>query len=382
MILVCTRDPGGTRAILPALPSLSGRFALEILGLKFSEKLYRDAGWNVSTLADYSVSDLSPESMAKLLQVSGAGAILTASTDWRQSDSIEPRLVAAARKLGIPSVGVLDHICNLSERFGLGHAWSETTFLPDLLCVPHPTAIDRLMELGVERSRLALTGYAWLDGLNAGRQDQVARGDVARVADLFGKRDFHLVCLFAGELMTEASLAGGAEWYGFDENTTLDALIPRLRSHCRMLDRNIHLILKPHPKDNSLGKYLCRTEEGKGLTVSMSPGELDRNLLLEYCDVVFGMTSMILLDSVCLGRPTVSLQLGLRREDVVVTNECGASLPIYNTTTLDTELDLILTSPDRRKELAALTRNFDNDGRSTERLVDSVTKFLSVRGVS
>ncbi|MFZ3131540.1 MAG: hypothetical protein WA125_10685, partial [Desulfosporosinus sp.] len=78
------------------------------------------------------------------------------------------------------------------------------------------------------------------------------------------------------------------------------------------LKRNITVLIKLHPKEDadSFSRHLINIP--KGLRIVIDKDTEPRKLILAS-DLVCGMSSMFLLESIIIGKPTLSVQIGLCR---------------------------------------------------------------------
>lgn len=147
---------------------------------------------------------------------------------------------------------------------------------------------------------------------------------------------------------------------------------------------NAHLVVKPHPSDRvSELESLC----GKRRKVSFCDKNEDISILIKACDVFMGMASTTVLQALYIGRPVITIDFP---ESGVVSPyfESGATWVARSSEEIITYLEL-LTSEGNSAERSAkeLARGrfvkemaYLPDGRSTQRVVNLISKILAERG--
>ena len=216
-------------------------------------------------------------------------------------------LVKAARACGLATAGFVDGFANASFRFR-GTTSSPLAYAPDVVFVPDEPTRRAFVELGLDGSRVLVTGHPYHDDVLRKRDALEAEGvEAVRRRVLHAPRDARVIT-FVSELSTgfdaaqfqrssEYTLTGRGQRSGRTE-IVLEEVIDAVRA-CR--DQNLYLVLRLHPKNTraELGSLVDEvdhvSEGGMALEVAFAS------------DLVVGMTSMLLVEASLLGRPTLSV---------------------------------------------------------------------------
>lgn len=282
MIFAVAINPGGLRAISPVVDQIPDA---QLYILDSLEPLCTDSRASRHQLFHHT----DRQAVEALVQQHRPHLILTASSvRHTQGGQIENWFRQCARVLHIPSVCVLDHWCNYQMRFTSDDAHPFDS-LPDLLCVMDARARRELIAAGFPAPRLVITGQPAFDRLfhESGPQRTGWRRE-ARAQ--WGIADTTFVCGFISEPV--AADCGQARRY------TETAVAGDIARALAAVPGSV-LVCKPHPREG-IGKY---TQLGL-----REPAALPPHTFVAACDAVVGMTSVLLLESLLLGTPTISFQ--------------------------------------------------------------------------
>lgn len=214
-------------------------------------------------------------------------------------------LIAAARALGVMSVGAVDAPVNADYRFR-GRTEEPLHHAPDWLAVPDSWTREAYVALGYPPERVAVSGHPQYDRVlsvkeQLDREDRLQRREI-----LFPGVSETPVIVFAAEISDglvhhfhrspEYTLAGRG---GRDGRT--DIVLEEFLDAAALLEPEPYLVLRLHPKNTSeeLAPYLPEFR-----LVSRTEPPLE---LVHAADLVVGMSSMILLEAAIMGRLTLSI---------------------------------------------------------------------------
>jgi hypothetical protein len=228
-------------------------------------------------------------------------------------------MVDRCAERGVPTVGVVDSPIAASHRFR-GKSSEPLTHAPDWLLVPDAWTVSQYVALGYPRGRVVACGHPHWDFVRAfGEEMRGAQRDLRTM--LYPEApETRPILLFAAELSTgldprewrrsaEYTLTGRGHSAGRTEivmEEFLDAVgrLPE-RPFC---------VLRLHPK-NELQQFKAYLTEFDQVSQAEYPLEV-----LLGADAVVGMTTILLLEAVLLGRPTLSVvPRECEREWLVVT---------------------------------------------------------------
>jgi hypothetical protein len=323
-IVVVTGDPGGANALAPVVSRLRDEGRVDLHSL-----VYREARsvWTKRALPFEAL----PESRegfdpASALRERGAQLLLTGTSynpvEW------EKRFILAARSLGLPSIALVDAWVNYRLRFSDDHG--RLAFVPDLVAVMDEAARAEAIAEGLDAHRLVVTGR-----FTPERRAQIRR-------DLGVPPDGRLV-MFASQpiallLGTDAS---NPLFPGYTERTVLGGLAKALESIARRHPAPLTLAVRPHVRENAAE---LRLPEARGVRAVLAAAVDSRELALA-ADLVTGMSSVVLMETALLGRPTVSLQPGLRLRDTLPSNRTGLTTPVYRAEDVEATIEAAMFGP-------------------------------------
>jgi hypothetical protein len=250
----------------------------------------------------------------------------------------EPRLWELARAGGAPSLAVLDSWVNLDVRFRDGR--------PDFVGAVDREQVGELTALGFPADRVVVTGHPFLAALaeKAPLPENGAAGPV-RV-------------LFVSEPIAEDHARGANRPFGFDQMDAF-AVVHGAALACARAGIEVEVVVKFHPYEEPacFQRAMASLPAPPGLTErALPPGEAPAPWL-EWAHLVCGIGSMLLLEAIAAGRPVVSVQPGLAREDTFIASRRGF-VPLLTDADASAALARIIGSAEERRGLLARNRDF------------------------
>lgn len=373
-IIATSWHPGGANAILPVIRRLNqeGRADIVTIGHQYSEKIFGKGGIEYKTLGSYNLNDVSVDSMFSLLEKESPNIVFTGTSiqDDKNRDTIEHTLTLAAKGRGIKSLSVLDlWDINCTKRFRDIYSESrELKFLPDKIAILDKLCEESMLKQGFPKEKLVITGNPYFDELIK-LKEQFGEEDVHRVKSELGI-DLDSYLLFYGASPIEHHY--GNE-FGYTEKTVLRELLDAVKK----LEgrKKISVIVGVHLRANK--QDLEQIAEEYKLPVIVSQSYPPRTAILAS-DAVVSSTSTALVESTYLGKPSISLQPGLKKDDLLITNKLGVTLPVYKHGEIGGVLEKLVFDKNYAAELSerGKTKGFGIDGKATERVTDLVYKML------
>lgn len=215
-------------------------------------------------------------------------------------------LIDVAKWRKIPSIGLVDSHQHIGGRFR-GDTDNPLAHAPDWILVPDMTAADNAARYGFNMEHTIVCGHPSFDRI----RDRRAKLDVLGRAELRGKllpdAGTRKVLVFAAE--PSVNVYGGA--YTRSSDYTLQGrpesmyrtaiVLDELLRFLSSLSEDIYTILRPHPAstDEELADFYGAFD--------MVARDDDIYDLLYAADITVGMSSILLLEAVLLGRPTFSI---------------------------------------------------------------------------
>ena len=369
-ILVFSRDPGGANAVIPLVKPLRDQGCDVLLyGKDVALGKCRAAGLDVRDIMD-SVTEISSNAVDSFLSNESLDVIITGTS---ADDFTEKLIWKAGEKLGIPSLAIVDQWVNYGLRFSdhgvndIGEYARDRFFpyLPTRIVAMDDYARMEMIADGLPEERIAVCGQPYFETVLASRNDDVGN---ARFNALKGFTQDDFVVLFASEPMTTTYGAGALDYWGYTELTILTALISSLEKIAEEAERRIVLVVRPHPKEGR-SHFMEIVGECRHVRCSFDSGSTPWELM-NRADLVCGMSSMFLIESVILGRPVLSIQIALRREDPFVLARRGITRSVANWEELDTRLRDIIINGEVEVSTFEIIRN------PVERIIMEMEKLL------
>ncbi|MCH7744752.1 MAG: CDP-glycerol glycerophosphotransferase family protein [Chloroflexi bacterium] len=354
-------DAGGAAALAPVIARLRREN-----GCSVDSYAYRQACriFDLQGLDTISLDE--PEGLGEVRRIltdSTPDLVLTATSIGEAS--LEMQFIAEARRLGIPTLTVLDFWSNYVERFTGAANRALLGFLPDRIAIMDSRAQEEMESLGFPSDCLEITGQPAFDVLQNLR---LASTSITRTAirQTYSIGDSDLLVLY---LSSPVSSHRGADesssgYLGYTEHTSLRLLLDELETLSGELQGSIHLLVKPHPRDPA-----DNFDGWKGNRVRLEVvSQADTRQLILASDLVVGTVSVALIESCLLGRPTISLQPGLKGEDMLPSNRWGATTAVYDARDLQKAIiDLLIDEYAQQSHLGNMPTEL-TDGRAAERV--------------
>jgi hypothetical protein len=215
-------------------------------------------------------------------------------------------LVAAARRLGIPSAGLVDSPVYADRRFR-GTSDEPLFHCPDILLLPDARSVTSYATLGCAPDRLNLCGHPLYDYVRR-RRDELARTDRAALrARLFpglGNRPLYLFLAAPIDAFDrESSYRNAGYTLAGRGHSTFRSMIAleEVLDAARLDARRPAVALRLHPKNDPADFESCRGE----LAAVMQGGDVHESVWA--ADAVLGMPTMLLLEAMLMGRSALGV---------------------------------------------------------------------------
>jgi len=291
-VLIMARDAGAAAALAPVARSLmSGEDAsATIVAYGKAAAVFEAHGLPALAFPE----EPAASEVASLLHRERAIALLTGTSMRTERDAA---FWAGAAERGVPSLALLDHWRNYSERFTVERPFDR---MPDVIAVMDAAAARECERRGCPPERLRVTGHPHLDSLTPATpaERRRARRELGVEA---GRR----VVVFASEPLSRHYGRSSAEplYLGYAEHESLAAV----RDALAELDPAALLLVKLHPLEES-GTFVDLVDRG-GPEIRVLRAYPPR-ATIAAADVVTGMTSTFLLEAVLMGAPALSVRPG------------------------------------------------------------------------
>ena len=341
--VVCvSNDPGGGSAVLPVVRELGERghnIWSYLAGPSVDIFRYKAPELDYEAVED----DVSPNLAQSLLDQKETSILVSASGTYNK---VEHTFRVAARALGIPIVAVCDYWYDYSASFGREQSGVLVQSLPDIVCVPDEISrSDLCREIGFAPNNVVVTGPPALEDsvCSFHAASDMNRDKWRRKYDV-GKEQTTIVffsdAFYTGpnglyEEAAEGKLFddSGQSIFGYTPPEILENLINVLVEESTRIGRKVNLLVKPHPREHpeKLISILDAMEDQ--LVTANLLTNVPAVELMSVADVVFGMGSVVLIESALNGKPTISLQIGLLEQDIFdpcMGNTLGYTIPVFD----------------------------------------------------
>lgn len=268
-----------------------------------------------------------------------ARALVTATSHY---EPFESTLWRIARERACPSLALLDSWSNLPRRFAQAR--------PDYLGAIDERQASELMQLGFLKSQILTVGHLWLGAL---RSNNGVRAAVPRTPKGVTR------VLFVSERIAGDVAGGQNEPYGFDEFDSFRVLHRAANSAARAGTR-VSLTVKFHPYEEP-APFLQRARSLTqiiGVDLRYVSGGDDPYPWVLWSDLVVGIGSTLLLEAMLLGKPVISVQPGLRREDTFAASRMGLAQTITDPREAEDRLARLIQNKHERSATRALHKPF------------------------
>lgn len=329
-ILFFSRDPGAANCIIPVYQKIinDSNYQVELFGKDFALEKYIEEGLQGENITEYKLK-IEEKDIKKFLQ-SRKYDLLVLGTSV---DIIERLLCKVAKEIGIKTVVILDNWMNYKERFVL----EGEVYFPDFYCVMDDIAKREAVESGVPESIIKVTGQPYFETVFK-RQNEISDEYKKGIKNKL-KLNKEKVIVFASEPIKES--ADISNRLGYDQIIIFKKFIDSLlKAHNKYQDKDIAVILRLHPRNQAnIFEELLEKYNLKSNIKIIIDRELNSQEAISISDLVVGMSSMFLIESLLFGKKIMSIQIGLKEYDPFVLNRFGKLKSILNEEELEKQLE-------------------------------------------
>jgi hypothetical protein len=394
-VLATSWHTGGINAIIPVVKRISeeGRVDIVTIGHLNSENVLKDRGVSFKTVSDYGLSDVSVDSMERILDIEQPNLVLTGTSaqDAVNGDVVEQTVTLAANTRDIQSLAVLDYWANYSLRFNDIYTREKHRFLPDKIAIMDDLALQDMVAEGFNRDNLAITGNPHFDDLE-GKARNFPDSEKRAIRDRLGFSGDFPFLFYAGGAFLEVKAQ-----YGYWDQDILEIIVNSLSELPEKRQPYVALSLHPGVLDPAqkredlprLAEYIngIRYEKIK-LVLGKEPWikidsqkyfvdpDLKSQKLAIVSDLTMTASSTLGIEAVYMGKPCVSLQPNLSSEvDPLVISRNGI-IPVGYTPEFCRGIVLSAANPDDYNHIIERAACFRTDGKATERVTNLVYDML------
>lgn len=226
-------------------------------------------------------------------------------------DTVEPNFIKIAKEMGVKTVSFVDFWNKYPERFICGGK----RVLPDKILVVDNIMQKEMIGHGFLSEIIEVVGNPHLE-------------NICENSKWFKRRkndDDRIKIAFFSQPIAELYGYSQADinWLGYNEITIVEALIRCINKICEKKVK-IELIINLHPREGDgelLKKVLSAHKNEISKKLSIAVVKMNSLKLINEVDLVLGMCSIVLLESVILGKSTLSIQINSNNKFKFVVTE-------------------------------------------------------------
>lgn len=314
-ILLFSRDPGGANTVIPLVAALRERgYEVRLFGKEIALEKYSKAGLDGIDITGF-VSEITQGAIKDFLLSERPEFIITGTS---ASDYTEKYLWKAAEKLNIPSFAILDQWINYGIRFSrystaeieeYGKAKSHQ-YLPTKILVMDEFAKAEAIIDGIETSRILVTGQPYFETLIK-EKEKITSSQLDKIKRKLNLKDDDFIITFASEPVSIDY--ANIDYWGFTEKTIFAELVEGVKRISAGLEKRISIIIRPHPREDedSFNETISSLGERINIVVDRNSSSME---LISLSDMVAGISSMFLIEAAIIGKPVLSIIIGLNKE--------------------------------------------------------------------
>lgn len=322
-ILLFVEDPSAANYAALLLP--------EFIRQGWSARLYASSvacGWLQSRDVAFNECAAGADALS-LLRETNPRCVLVGTAE--NPDTLGLHLIDAARMAGIPSVAFIDALMSAAYRFS-GAGADELAHAPDRLLVPDRMTCDVFVSLGYPPQHITVCGHPQYDETRAlARQWEEAGGPGSFRRRLFpdvasGRRILTFISEGApryGRLPRRPSREYGFIGRGTDKGRT-KIILEEVLDAVSVLAERPYVVFRAHPTESADEYAEYKTEID-----FFSSGGLPLELVYAT-DLTVGMTSMLLLEAVLLGRLSLAVLAHVTEADLLPNVRNGLTPHVLN----------------------------------------------------
>lgn len=229
-------------------------------------------------------------------------------TGTSYTSKIELKFIKTAKKRDIPTYSYVDHYTSFLERFNYNNEY----IYPDTICVLDERAKSIAINNNTS-SNILITNNSYLTYLKSW-VPSLSKEDFFKENNIPSD---HKLMVFAPDPLSNIN---GKAKYGFDETDITNNLIDALNNNADQFSKTILGIkLHPNQKKENILPLIQKIRSVKVIVLE----NVHTNSLLYFSDVVIGMFSNILIESLVLKKNVVRILIGLTAEDPLFDNKVG-----------------------------------------------------------
>jgi len=371
--LCFAREAGGAEALAPVIKKLNRSYNVLLLAKDFAMNNFQQHNLEPETYSTHS-----EESLTTLIQNRWDGlmpdVVLTSATSLPWNDMTERLLWLWARQHSIPSIGVIDQWQNYGLRFSGCSSDEYLAYLPTRITTLDERARQEMINEGIPGELIVVTGQPALDALFDERK-AFTQSDRKAIREKIGAEQDAFLVLF----VSEAFQRDFSDSLGYTEASTLEFLIRTLSAIVAETAMKLHLVVKYHPQNTPADfAGIDFNQVQSKFSISIMRQEIQPRPLALTSDLVVGMTSVLLVESIILGLPTTSVTLNCKKDVDLVAIQVSALPWLRAEGEAAESISRLIKDADFRKRWLERQKTLNVLPNATERVTQEVENLLRV----
>ncbi|MDA1303632.1 MAG: hypothetical protein O2999_04935 [Nitrospirae bacterium] len=359
------QDPGGAEVIAPALVALKkchkDDYDLEVIARGEAVRVFESSGISFSRFEGDSHQKKWSQYAEQILHQKRYDIVFTATSSV---PSPERLFIRASKKLGLPSISILDSWTNYRDRFlEPGETQLCDGYLPSYIGVANQFGLAEMEALGFPPHILRVVGHPGINEFlrRAKGQQEEAQNHIRRTLNLDGK--ISIVVFFSQPIEVYNQMRAPSSDPGYSETDVLNGLMQAI---LRLPERVI-LLVKPHPKEPIENFFHIKVPNVYVVN------HIDPDWLAMAADAVVSMTSGMLVKAFLHGKPVLSIQPNLHGYDQSVLSRAGCITTIRDAGRL---VDCLVEALSGSTSPPSHDFDWDlKDGQEIERILNLIKEF-------
>jgi hypothetical protein len=348
-ILLFSRDPGGANTIISLVKPLEERGCqICLYGKDAALAKYAHANLNYANIMDV-IEDVTLSSVERLITNEKPDLIITGTS---ADDYTEKFIWNVSEKLKIPSFAIMDQWVNYGVRFS-NYGVSELReyaknrlhpYQPSKILVMDEIAKNEAVKEGLEPTRIEITGNPYIETLFF-KATEITKDKINDIKKRFGVKSGDFFITFVSEPISdtyqETDLSG--HYWGYSERIIFRYLLSSLSEAVNSGQNRIIIVLRLHPKERKNNFYDIINDFNHSNILIYIDKDSDPLELVLASNLVCGMSSMLLIESMVLSIPIMSIQIGLIRESPFLPDRLGIAKSILTEADLKRNLKMAIS---------------------------------------
>ena len=371
-VLAVAHDTGVANGLFRPILKLNEDKELETIVLSEgpSRNVFDNQQIKYKTLQDYGLNGISEDNVDFVIYKEKPDLILTG---FSEEVMLEKYFIGNAKSKDITSFTVLEGYTNYLKIVSDNEIKNPFMYMPDYICIMDNFILEEMLRLKFDKNKLILTGNPYFDDLFA-LKNSFNEEDLRKIRkELNIDENGYLITFFSQAIKKVLDKNSEQRSRGYNELDVLSMLESSLNE---LNIENLNLLIKLHPKEDMETTHSAFS--GK-LNRIIFDKEYNSRKIMVVSDLVTGMFSTALIESVYLDKDVVSIQPNITVQDTLVMNKLGLIVPVYNQENLKPTLEKVVYDKNFKEELKRKRYQLKLDGRAAERVVNEVYRLLNVK---